>query len=67
MKTVVINPEDSSTWFLNRVYENIKDLTNVIKKALAFEIDWLTFKATNYLSIGSALSERIDVLRKRIE
>ena len=30
MKTLVIHPEDSSTWFLNRVYENIENLTLVI-------------------------------------
>ena len=29
MKTLVIHPEDSSTWFLNRVYENIENLTLV--------------------------------------
>ncbi len=27
MKTLVIHPEDSTTWFLNRVYENIENLT----------------------------------------
>ena len=29
MSTLVIHPEDSSTWFLNRVYEDIEDLTLV--------------------------------------
>ena len=29
MKTLVIHPEDSSTWFLKRVYENIEDVTVV--------------------------------------
>ncbi len=29
MKTLVIHPEDSTTWFLKRVYENIEDVTVV--------------------------------------
>ena len=29
MKTLVIHPEDSTTWFLNRVYKNIENLTLV--------------------------------------
>lgn len=27
MKTLVIHPQDESTWFLDRVYSNIEDLT----------------------------------------
>tara|TARA_Y100000816_G_C26075174_1_gene565873 strand:+ start:901 stop:1725 length:825 start_codon:yes stop_codon:yes gene_type:complete len=47
--------------------KNINSLTESITKSLLFEIDWLEFKASNYVSIGNAFSERTKVLKKRIE
>lgn len=46
--------------------DNINNLTDSITKALLFEIDWLDFKASSYISIGNAFLERTGVLKKRI-
>ena len=46
---------------------NINSLTDSITKSLLFEIGWLNFKASNYSNIGNAFSERITVLKKRID
>ena len=55
-RNVVISLKDS----------NINDLENIIKKALVFETEWMNYKASKYLDIGNLYTERINVLKKRI-
>lgn len=46
--------------------DNINELEKIIENSLMFEIDWLAFKSSNYLSIGNSYLERINVLKNRI-
>ena len=45
---------------------NIINFSDTIKSILSFEIDWLTFKALNYNSVGNSYLERAKILRGRI-
>ena len=46
--------------------EIVSNLDDSISAALKYEIDWLNFKANNYINIGAAYSDRAEVLKGRI-
>ena len=45
---------------------NVRNLEKTIKDVISYEIEWLTFKAINYSSIGDSYLERANLLQDRI-